>query len=117
MMRMRLRAMTAAFNAAAAQYAFARLELAASHPRMVAPPVIDRLGVRSIGTDGEKQWRSAMRQVRDAGVYVKTGASAVARRDKAFASLAAAFADLKASAAGIEALRVAGSIPTRKRRP
>ena len=116
MMRMRLRAMTAMFNAAAAGYAFARLELAAAHPRMVAPPVIERLGVRAARSDGQKQWRSTLRQVREADAYVKTGASAVARRDKAFANLAAAFAELKAAAAGIEALRVSGSLPTRKRR-
>jgi len=116
MMRMRLRAMTTAFNAAAAQYAFARLEIAAAHPRVIAPPVIERLGVREARGDGGRLWRTALRQLREADGYVKTGASAVARRDKAWAHLAAAFAELKAAAAGIEALRVSVSSRVRKRR-
>jgi len=116
MMRMRLRAMTTAFNAAAEQYAFARLEIAAAHPRVVAPPVIDRLGVRQGRGDGAKQWRTALRQLREADGYVKTGASAVARRDKAWVHLAAAFAQLKTAAAGIETLRVSVSSRARKRR-
>lgn len=116
MMRMRLRAMTAAFNEAAEQYALARLEIATSHPRVIAPPVIDRLGLRQARSDGAKQWRAAIRQVREADAYVKTGASAVSRRDKAWVRLTAAFAQLKAAAAGIEALRVSGASRARKPR-
>lgn len=115
MMRLRLRVMTAAFNVAAAQYALARLELTASHPRIVAPPVIDRLGARDVHADGAKLWKSALRQVRDADAYVKTGASAVARRDKAWVQLAGAFVQLKVAAAGIEVLRVAGARPRKRR--
>jgi hypothetical protein len=115
MMRLRLRVMTAAFNAAVAQYALARLELTASHPRIVAPPVIDRLGARDLHGDGAKQWKAALRQVHDADAYVKTGASAVARRDKVWAQLTAAFIQLKVAAAGIEVLRVSGT-GVRKRR-
>ncbi len=116
MMRLRLRTLVASFNTAAAEYAFARLELAASHPRMVTPPVIDRLGVRGWPANSSKPWRNALRQLLAAGEYVKTGANAVARRDKAWTRLTGAFARARMAAAGIESLRVAGARAERKRR-
>ena len=109
MMRLRLRMMVAGFNRAVSDYTLARLEITAGHPRIAAPPVIDRLGAHTGEHDEGRVWRAAIRQVHAGDVYVKTGASAVARRDRAWDRLAAAFELLKEFAAGIEALRVAGA--------
>jgi hypothetical protein len=106
MMRRRLRILITAFNEAVSTYTLARLEIAVGHPRIAAPPVIDRLGRGLIvpGADAGRTWRTAIRQVHAADVYVKTGASAVARRNEAWSRLADSFRRLKGHAASIEAL-------------
>jgi hypothetical protein len=110
MMRLRLRVMTAGFNEAVAAYTLARLEITSAHPRIAAPPVIHRLGANA-PRDPSRVWRATIGQVRTADTYARTGASAVARRDPAWARLVSSFAALRAYAAQIEALRtaVAGS--------
>ena len=115
MIRLRLRTAVAAFNHAASEYALARLEIAAAHPRIVAPPVIDRLGVNARADDEGRVWRVALRQIRTAESYVRTGASAVARRHGAWSKLIAAFAFVKQFAISIETLRTANVRPGRKR--
>jgi len=115
MMRLRLRILVAGFNAAVSEYTLARLEIAAAHPRIVTPPVVDRLGVAVRADDGARAWRAAIRQVRAADSYVRTGASAVARRHAAWARLVAAYEGLRGRAVSIEALRTAGAGTRRKR--
>jgi len=114
-MRLRLRLLVAGFNEAVLAYTLARLEIAAAHPRILAPPVIDRLGIAGRPSDGARVWRGAIRQVRVADTYVRTGASAVARRHEAWGRLVSAFESLRDRAASIEALRAAGAHPRRKR--
>jgi hypothetical protein len=104
-MRLRLRVMVAAFNHVVADYTLARLEITSAHPRMTAPPVIDRLGLHARPDDAGHVWRVAIRQLRAAERYVKTGASAVARRHEAWSALTEAFAQLMRYASGIETLR------------
>jgi hypothetical protein len=114
-MRLRLRLLVAGFNRAVSDYTLARLEIAAAHPRIVTPPVVDRLGVAARADDGARVWRAAIRQVRSADTYVRTGASAVARRHAAWSRLVAAFETLRDHAVSIEALRTAGAHARRKR--
>jgi hypothetical protein len=109
MMRLRLRVMVTGYNQAAGEYTLARLEISAAHPRIVAPPVIDRLGAPARAREFGYAWRSAIRQVRAAETYVRTGASAVARRHAAWSRLTAAFTTLRECAAGIEVLRTAAA--------
>ena len=114
-MRLRLRLLVAGFNHAVSDYTLARLEIAAAHPRIVTPPVVDRLGVATRADDGARVWRAAIRQVRSADTYVRTGASAVARRHNAWSRLVAAFETLRDHAVSIEAVRTAGARTRRKR--
>ena len=104
-MRLRLRSMVAAFNHVVADYTLARLEITSAHPRMTAPRVIDRLGLHARPDDAGHVWRVAIRQLRAVERYVKTGASAVARRHAAWSALTDAFARLMRYASGIETLR------------
>jgi hypothetical protein len=115
MMRLRLRVMVAGFNQAVAEYTLARLEISSAHPRIIAPPVVDRLGVQARPGDPGRVWRAAIAQVRVAQAYVRTGASAVARRHPAWARLTAAFGAAREYAAGIESLRAARTRSRRKR--
>jgi hypothetical protein len=115
MMRLRLRLLVAGFNQAVSAYTLARLEIAAAHPRIVTPPLIDRLGVPGRADDGARVWRAAIRQIRAADSYVRTGASAVARRHEAWSKLVLAFEALRDHAVSIEAVRTAGARPRRKR--
>jgi len=112
--RLRLRRLVAGFNHAVSGYTLARLEIASAHPRIVAPPIVDRLGA-GLKPDGARAWRTAIRQIRGADAYVRTGASAVARRHEAWAQLAGAFESLRECAAGIEALRTQGARVRRRR--
>ena len=114
MIRLRLRRLVAGFNRAVAEFTLARLEIAAAHPRIVAPPVVDRLGAGTL-PDGARAWRAAIRQIRTADTYVRTGASAVARRHEAWSRLAGAFETLRECAIGIETLRTSGVRVRRKR--
>jgi hypothetical protein len=114
-MRLRLRLLVAGFNQAVSDYTLARLEIAAAHPRIVTPPVIDRLGVRVHAEDAGRAWRTAIRQVAAADSYVRTGASAVARRHEAWKRLVGAFETLRDRAVSIEALRTSGAHARRKR--
>ena len=116
MMRLRLRVMVAGYNQAVAEYTLARLEISAAHPRIVAPPVIDRLGAFPRGRDPGQAWRTAIRHVRNGEAYVRTGASAVARRHAAWSRLADAFAALREYAHGIEVLRTVAAGRRRKGR-
>lgn len=116
-MRLRLRRSVLGFNQAVAAYTLARLEIAAAHPRIVTPPVLERLGISTRSGDGSRAWRAAIRQVRAAESYVRTGASAVARRHPAWARLVTAFELLRGHAASIEAVRTSGARARRKRAP
>lgn len=113
-MHLRLRRLVGAFNQAVSEYTLARLEIAATHPRIVAPPVIERLGAGE-HPEGARAWRTAIRQVRAADTYVRTGASAVARRHEAWSKLSSAFEALRDFAFRIEALRTSGARVRRKR--
>src|SRR5215469_737079 len=113
MLRLRLRVMVAGFNQAVAEYTLARLEITSAHPRIAPPPVVDRLRSITREDDPYRTWRTAIRQVRAADTYVRTGASAVVRRHPAWTRLAGAFGAVRQYAAGIETLRGSG---TRRRR-
>jgi hypothetical protein len=106
--------MISGFNQAVSEFTLARLEISAAHPRIIAPPVIDRLGVQHRPDDSGRVWRFAVRQVRLADTYVRTGASAVARRHGAWARLIAAFAEVRMYATGIELLHGARARARRK---
>ncbi|MBV8082617.1 MAG: hypothetical protein JO293_01090 [Candidatus Eremiobacteraeota bacterium] len=116
MMRLRLRVMVAGYNQAVAEYTLARLEISAAHPRIVAPPVIDRLGAFQRARDPAAAWRAAIRQVRSGEAYVRTGASAVARRHPAWSRLTGAFGALREYAHGIEVLHTMAAGRRRKGR-
>jgi hypothetical protein len=100
-----LRRLVAGYNAAVEKYSFARLEIAASHPRSAAPPVIERLGPHGRSGALGSSWPAAIRQLRAADGYVRAGASAVLRHHPAWAALAAAYARIRMNAAAIESTR------------